>query len=109
MKLNDKCFLFGLIDVALMLFTLYSKGSLILENEPEIKKKMKESLSFICAKQDIELSFNLTFKGDDSARPKAKEKALSEPNIKNSLLQTLSNSKRITIYLKNYLVSQCTD
>ena len=74
-----------LTDVALTLFTFYSKGSLILENEPEIKKKMKKSLSFNCAKQDIELNFNLTYKGDDSARPIAKEKALSEPNIRKQL------------------------
>ena len=74
-----------LTDVALTLFTFYSKGSLILENEPEIKKKMKKSLSFNCAKQDIELNFNLTYKRDDSARPKSKEEALSEPNIKKQL------------------------
>ncbi len=82
MKLIKSYFIFRLTDVALMIFTLYSEGSLIIENEPEIKQKMKESLSFNCAKQDIELNFNLTFKGDDSARPKAKEKALIEPNIK---------------------------
>jgi hypothetical protein len=109
MKLIESYFIFRLTDVALRLFTLYSEGSLILENEPEIKQKMKESLSFNFAKQDIELNFNLTFKGDDSARPKAKEKALSEPNVKNSSLQNLSNSKRNTIYWKTYLISQCTD
>ena len=109
MKLIESYLIFRLTDVALRLFTLYSEGSLILENEPEIKKKMKESLSFNCAKQDIELNFNLTFKGDDSSRPKAKEKALFEPNIKNSSLQTLGYSKRNTIYLKNYLISRCTD
>lgn len=94
MKLNDSCFLFRLTDVALRLFKLYSEGSLILENEAEIKQKMKESLSFNCAKQDIELSFNLTFKGDDSARPKAKEKALSEPNIKKQLAANFKQFKK---------------
>ena len=109
MRLIESYFMFRLTYVALMLFTFYYEGSLILENEPEIKKKRKESLSFNCAKQDIEMNFNLTYKAVDSARPKAKEKALSEPNIKNSSLQTLSYSIMITIYLKNYLISQCID
>jgi hypothetical protein len=55
---------------------------------------MRESLSFNCAKQDIELSFNLTFKGDDSARTKAKEKALSEPNIKKQLAANFKQFKK---------------
>ena len=94
MNLNDNCFIFSLTDVELRLFTLYSEGSFILENEAEIKQKMKEQLSFSCAKQDIELSFNLTFKGDDSARPKAKEKALSEPNIKKQLAANFKQFKK---------------
>ena len=85
MILIESCFIFRLTYVALRLFTFYSEGSLILENEPEIKQKMKESLSFKRAKQDVELNFNLTYKGDDSARPKAKEKALSEPKIRKQL------------------------
>ena len=55
---------------------------------------MRESLSFNCAKQDIELSFNLTFKGDDSARTKAKEKALSEQNIKKQLAANFKQFKK---------------
>ena len=43
---------------------------------------MKESLPLKFTKQDIELNFNLTYKGDDSTRSKAKEKDLSESNIR---------------------------
>jgi hypothetical protein len=94
MKLNNDCFFFRLTDVALRLFTLYSEGSLLLENEAEIKQKMKESLSFNCAKHDVELSFNLSFKGDDSERPKAKGKAVSEPNIKKQLAANFKQFKK---------------
>ena len=76
MILFSSYFIFRLTDVALRLFTLYSEGSLILENEHDIKQKMEELLSFNCAKSDVEINFNLSYKGDDSARPKAKEKAI---------------------------------
>ena len=110
MKLIESYFIFRLTDVALRLFTFYYEGSLILKNEPEIKKKMKESLSFNRVSQDIELKFNLTFKGDDAARPKAKEKTLSKPNIKKQLASNFKLFKKdYNIFKKNYHISQCTD
>ena len=94
MILISSYFLFRLTDVALRLFTLYSKGSLILENEDDIKQKMVDLLSFNCAKSDIEMNFNLSYKGDDSERPKAKEKALAEPNIRKQLGTNFKRFKR---------------
>jgi hypothetical protein len=69
-----------LTDAALYLFKLYSQGSLLLENE--LEKKMIESLSFNCAKHDLDFSFKLLNKEDGSARATTKEKALSQPNIR---------------------------
>ena len=46
---------------------------------------MKELLSCNCAKITLETSFNQYYKGDDLSRVKAKEKALSEKNIKKQL------------------------
>ena len=101
MILIESCFIFRLTYVALRLFTFYSEGSLILENEPEIKQKMKESLSFKRAKQDVELNFNLTYKGDDPARPKVKENALYEPNIRKQLTANFRLFKKVCNIFEN--------
>lgn len=77
------------------MFRKYSEGSLLLENKSHIKQKLKETLSFNCAKLDLENSFNHTYKGDESARENAKGKALSEQTIKKQLATNFKNFKRV--------------
>ena len=76
------------------MFFFNSKGSLLLENEQEIKQKMKETLSFNCAKQDLEFSVNKSSKEDGSARAKAKDNVLSEENIRRQLGLNYKNFKK---------------
>ena len=80
---------------ALYLFILYSQASLLLENEPEKKPEMMKSLSFNCAKHDLDFSFNLLNKEEGSARATAKEKALSEPNIRKQLTTNYKKFKEM--------------
>lgn len=83
-----------LTNEAIRLFNIYSEGSFLLEKEDEIKQKMVELLSYNCAKIDLETSFNKTFKGDDLSRVKAKEKALSDTNIKKQLSSNFKSFKK---------------
>ncbi len=55
---------------------------------------MKETLSFNCAKLDLEYASNIFYKGDESSRENAKKKALSEQNIRKQLATNLKNFKR---------------
>ena len=67
---------------------------MLLENEEQIKRKMMETLSFNAAKIDLEQNFNIAYKGDESGRSKAKEKAISEQNIRKQLAINFKNFKR---------------
>ena len=87
-------YLFSLTNEAIILFEKYSDGDLLLDNEPEIKQKMKELLTYNSAKIMLETSFNQYFKGEELSRVKAKEKALSEMNVKRQLASNFRNFKK---------------
>ena len=55
---------------------------------------MKETLSFNCAKQDLEFNFNINNKEDGSDRAKAKENVLSEHDIRKHLELNYINFKK---------------
>ncbi len=55
---------------------------------------MKEVLSFNDAGIDVELNLNLLYNWDESARSRAKEKALFEPNITKQLATSFKRFKR---------------
>jgi len=76
--------------VALLLFNLYSKESLLLEKEPE---KMNESLSFNCAKTDLEFGFNLSNKEVGFVQATTIGKTLSQQNKRKHLVLNLKNIK----------------
>jgi hypothetical protein len=73
---------------------MYYEGSLLLENEEQIKQKMKETLSFSAARIDVEHNFNIANRGNDTDYEKAKQKAISEQNIRKQLAINFKNFKR---------------